>query len=90
MLIREVTTPAAVLPKTVQRDQRIQRVVSQLAANDKQSRPASPEETVLAVLQYSELQSQAERQHAKQLRQQLAALPPQGTQGRQRAARRTR
>ena len=62
----------------VQRQQRINNVVSQIAASDQQQQPSEMDK-VMATRQYATMQKQAQQNYMKQLRLQLANAKRQAT-----------
>lgn len=62
-----------VQPGVVAQQQRVGKVVSQIAASDAQNPPTELEK-VLAMRSYSELKKRADRTYAQRLRQQLASV----------------
>jgi iron-sulfur cluster repair protein YtfE (RIC family) len=60
-------------PAQVQRQQRINNVVSQIAASDQQQQPTETDK-VMAMQQYANMKQQVNRNYANSLRQQLANM----------------
>lgn len=73
MKIKEVIAPklAQVQPSVVQRQARVQQVVSQRAASEQQQAPSEMDK-VMAMRRYTDLKKQTDRNYAARLRQQLA------------------
>jgi hypothetical protein len=80
MKVSEVISPTKsvlnVQPSAVNQQQRVAKVVQQIAASDQQQQPSEMEK-VLALRQMSAKQKQADKNYASQLRQQLAIVDTQ-------------
>ena len=77
MKIREIVARTRkvldVQPASVQRQARINQVVSQISASDQQKQPTEME-MVLATRQYRNMKKQADQNYANGLQQQLASI----------------
>ncbi len=64
-----------VQPAPVQRQARVNQVVSQIAASDQQ-KPASEMDKVMAMRKYANIKKQAKQNYVSSLQQQLASVAP--------------
>jgi len=70
--ISEARKAVAPVPSALKRQQRVGRVMRQIAASDQQQQPTEVDK-VLAMRQYAKWQKQTDRVYEKRLKQQLAA-----------------
>jgi hypothetical protein len=70
MKVCEVIKPRPIVSSQVQQQQRVNRAVQQIAANDQAPTPPTEDEIALALHQYQAMKKQSDEQYVRRTRQQ--------------------
>lgn len=72
VIVCEARKPVAPVPSVLKRQQRVGKVMQQIAASDQQQQPTEIDK-VLAMRRYADWQKQTDQKYRQRLKQQLAA-----------------